>query len=130
MATIYIDLEGVILSEIRHACLLSRFSHARLFATLWTIEIACQAPLSMGFSRQKQWSGLPCPPPGHLPGPGIEPASPAAPRIAGRFFTTEPQRKPQYKADEDKYCMFSLVECKRVELIEIQSRLVVAGAGE
>ena len=46
-------------------CVLSRFSHVRLFVTLWTV--ACQAPLSMGFSRQEYWSGLPFPPPGHLP---------------------------------------------------------------
>ena len=50
------------------------FSHVRLFATPWTA--ACQAPLSMGFSRQEYWSGLPCPPPGDLPNPGIEPRSP------------------------------------------------------
>ena len=51
-----------------HAQLLSR---ARLFATLWTV--ACQAPLSMGFSRQEYWSGLPFPPPGDLPDPETEP---------------------------------------------------------
>ena len=50
-------------------------SHARLFATPWTV--ACQAPLSMGFSRQSYWRGLPFPSPGDLPDPGIEPASPA-----------------------------------------------------
>ena len=44
-------------------------------ATLWTI--ACQAPLSMGLSRQEYWNGLPFPPPGDFPDPGIEPASPA-----------------------------------------------------
>ena len=44
-------------------------------ATPWTV--ACQAPLSMGFSRQEYWSGLSCPSPGDLPDPGIEPASPA-----------------------------------------------------
>ena len=54
-------------------CVLSRFSHVRLFATLWTV--ACQATVSMGFSRQEYWSGLPCPPPGYLPDPGIEPKS-------------------------------------------------------
>ena len=43
-------------------------------ATPWTV--APQAPLSMGFSRQEYWSGLPCPPPGDLPNPGIEPRSP------------------------------------------------------
>ena len=50
-------------------------SHILLFATPWTV--AHQAPLSMGFSRQESWSGLPCPPPGDLPDPGIEPESPA-----------------------------------------------------
>ena len=58
-------------------------SHVWLFATPWTV--AQQAPLSMGFSRQEYWSGLPCPPPGDLPVPGIEPRSP---RIAGGFFTS------------------------------------------
>ena len=42
-------------------------------ATLWTV--AHQAPLSMGFSRQEYWGGLPCPPPGDLPNPGIKPRS-------------------------------------------------------
>ena len=44
-------------------CVLSRFSRVQLFATLWTV--AHQAPLSMEFSRQEYWSGLPCPPPGY-----------------------------------------------------------------
>ena len=57
------------------ACLLSCFSRVRLCATLWTA--AGQAPLSRGFSRQEDQSGLPCPPPGGLPDPGIQPASPA-----------------------------------------------------
>ena len=65
--------------------MLSCFSHVQLFATLWTI--ACQAPLSMGLSRQEHWSGLPCPPPGDLPNPGIERVSFASPALAGRFFT-------------------------------------------
>ena len=58
-------------------CVLSRFTRVRRFATPWTI--ACRAPLSMGFSRQEYWSGLPCPPSGDLPDPGIEPVSPATP---------------------------------------------------
>ena len=45
------------------------------FAALWAV--ACQAPLSVGFSRQEYWSGFPCPPPGGLPDPRIEPVSPA-----------------------------------------------------
>ena len=52
-------------------CVLSRFSRVLLFETLWTV--AHQAPLSMGFFRQEYWSGSPCPPPGDLPKPGIEP---------------------------------------------------------
>ena len=66
--------------------MLSRFSHAQLFATLWTV--ACWAPLSMGFSGQEYWSGLPCPPPGDLPHPGMEPSSLASPVLAGVFFTS------------------------------------------
>ena len=53
-----------------HVYMGGRFRHVRLFVTLWTI--ACWAPLSMGFSRQEYWSGLPCPPPGGLPNPGVE----------------------------------------------------------
>ena len=75
---------------------LSRFSPVQLFATLWTV--AHQAPLSTGFSRQEYWCGLPCPPPGDLPDPGIEPASPVAPCIlAGGFSITEPPGKPKEK---------------------------------
>ena len=58
------------------ACVLSRIP---LFVTPWTT--ARQAPLSMGFSRQESWRGLPCPPPGNLPHPGIEPASPVPPAL-------------------------------------------------
>ena len=53
------------------ACVLCCFSCVRLFATLWTI--AQQALLSMGFSRQEYWSGLPCPPPGIFPTQGSNP---------------------------------------------------------
>ena len=62
---------------------LSHFSRVQLFETLWTV--AHQAPLSMGFSRQEYWSGLPHPPPGDLPDSGIEPVSPA---LAGSYFTS------------------------------------------
>ena len=53
-------------------CVLSHLSPVWLFATLWTA--AHEASLSMGFSRQEYWSGLPCPPPGDFSHPGIEPA--------------------------------------------------------
>ena len=55
-------------------------------AMLWTV--AWQAPLSMGFYRQEYWSGLPCPPPGDLPDPGIKSVSLTSPALAGGFFTT------------------------------------------
>ena len=50
--------------------------------------VAHQPPLSMGFPRQGHWSGLPCPPPGDLPDPGIEPMFLVAPALAGKSFTT------------------------------------------
>ena len=56
-------------------CVLSCFRRVQLFVTLCTV--CCQAPLSMGFSRQEYWSRWPFPPPGDLPDPGIEPVSPA-----------------------------------------------------
>ena len=58
------------------------------------LYVAHQAPLSMGLFRQKYWSGLPLPPPGDLPDPGIKPPSPAGPASASRFFTTQPPGKP------------------------------------
>ena len=76
-----------------YVCILSHFSHIQLCATLWTI--ACQAPLSIRFSRQEYWSGLPCPPPGDLPDQGMEPRSLMFPALAGRFFTTCPTWEAQ-----------------------------------
>ena len=61
-------------------------SHVQLFGTLCTI--ACQVPLSMGFSRQEYWSRLPCPAPRNLPEPGIELTSLKSPSLAGRLLTT------------------------------------------
>ena len=74
-----------------HACIgrwvcAKHYSFVRLFAALWTV--VHQAPLSMGFSRQEHWNGLPCLPPGDLLDPGIEPGSPASPASADEFFTT------------------------------------------
>ena len=62
------------------------FSHVQLYVILWTV--ACQSPLSMGFSRQEYWSGLQCPPPGDLPDAGIEPLFLMSPYWEGGFFTT------------------------------------------
>ena len=66
----------------------------RVFATPWTI--AHQASLSMEFSRQEDWDGLPFPIPGDLLAPGIELVSLASPELAGIFFTTTPPRKHIY----------------------------------
>ena len=67
-----------------HVC--CRFSCVQLFATLGTV--ALQAPLTVGFSRQEYWSGLPGPPPGSLRDPGIKPSSLLPLALAGGFFTT------------------------------------------
>ena len=61
-------------------------SRVRLIETPWTA--ARQAPLSMGFSQQGYWSGVPCPSPGDLLDPGIEPTSLTPPALVGGFFTT------------------------------------------
>ena len=71
--------------------MLSHFSHVQLFATPWSV--ALQDPLSMGFSRQEYWSGLPCPPLGHHPNPGIEPESLTSPALAGGLYITSTTRK-------------------------------------
>ena len=79
------------LGSAAECCSISRGAgHVRLFVTPRTI--ARQA-LSMGFSRQECQSGLPFPPPGDLPHPGIKPGSAASPESAGRFFTTAPPGK-------------------------------------
>ena len=63
--------------------------------TLWTLD--CQAPLSMGFSRQEYWSGLPCPPPGNLLHPGIEPVSPEAPAFQAKSLLLSHWGSPVYR---------------------------------
>ena len=70
-AATLMDLEIIILSRVSQPCMCAQsFSCVRLFATPWTV--ACQPPLSTGFSRQEYWSGLPFPPPGDLPEPRIK----------------------------------------------------------
>ena len=65
------------------------FSHVCLFDASWTVT--CQVPLSMEFSRHEYWSGLPRPPPGDLPDPGIKPGSPA---LQADSLLSEPPGKP------------------------------------
>ena len=69
-------------------CVLNNFSRVRLFVSLWTV--ACQDPLSMGFSRQEYRSGFPRPPPGDLPAQGLN----LLLLLADGFFITEPPVKP------------------------------------
>ena len=78
------------------------FSRVRLFVTPGTI--AYQTPLSMGFSRQEYWSGLPCPSPGDLPDPGIEPRSPAL------QADTLPSEPPGQCPSQHKMTVFILVK--------------------
>ena len=97
------------------ACMLSRFSHFQLFATLWTI--ASQAPLSIGFSRQEYWSGLPCTAPGDLPNPGIEPTSLSSPELISGFFTTS----DAWDASVSKYLPIKYLITKQ-EIMEQSNR--------
>ena len=80
-----------------YVCVFSCFSHAWLFATLWTVTR--HSSLSIWFFRQEYCSGLPCPPPGGLPDPEMEPASLRSSALAGGTFTaraiiyTQPKKK-------------------------------------
>ena len=73
---------------------ISHFSCVQFFLTLWTV--VHQAPLSMGFSRQEHWSGLPSPPPGALPDPEIEPTSPVLPALQADSLLLSHQGSPWY----------------------------------
>ena len=81
--------------EIWKGCMLSRFSRIWLFATQWTV--ACKAPLSVGFSRQKYWSGLPFLSPGDLPNPGL---NPCFLRLLHWFFTPSTTWEETWKEQE------------------------------
>ena len=83
---------------------LSHFSLVWLFVTLWTV--AYQAPLSMGFSRQGCWSGLPCPPAGDLPDPGIEATSPI---LQADCLTLSHQGSPTVKESLHRISQYALI---------------------
>ena len=93
VARVYTPSSGCLCAVLR--C----FNRILLCVTPWTV--ACQASLSMGFSRQEYWSGWPCPPPGDLSDVEIEPAFLVSPALAGGFLTTPPG-KPQvvYRCQE------------------------------
>ena len=75
----------------KNIIVLSHFSHVRLCDPM---DCSCQAPLSLGFCRQRYWNGLPFPPPRDLQDPGIEPTSLDS-CIGGGLFTTSTTGKPQ-----------------------------------
>ena len=81
-------------SPIEEVCVCVCVSHSVASDSFQPRTVAHQAPLSVEFSRQEYWSGLPFPSPGDLPDPGIEPMYPVSPPLVGRFFTTEPRGKP------------------------------------
>ena len=84
-----ISLIIIIATRHMHGSMLSSFSRVRLFVTAWTV--AHQASLSLGFSRQEYWNGLPFPSPGDLPNPGIEPESLTFPALqAGSLVLAPP----------------------------------------
>ena len=78
--------------EMKHVCMLSHFCRVQLFAILRTV--AHQASLSVVFPRQEYWSGLPFPPPGDLPDPGIKPVPPAAPALQADCLPLSHQGSP------------------------------------
>ena len=71
---------------------LSLFHCGQLFVTLW--NVTHQTPLSLEFSRQEYWSELPCPPPGDLPDPGMEPSSPASPTLQADYLPLSHRGSP------------------------------------
>ena len=100
-------------SCVKQLCMHAKsFSHVQHFVTSWIV--AHQAPLSMGFSKQEYWSGLPFPSPVDLPDPGIEPASLMSPALASRFFTTsttqEASRQLNFNANEQEVTAYILLE--------------------
>ena len=85
-------------------CVLSCFRHVQFFVALWAV--AHQASLPVGFSKQEYWSGLPCPPPGDLPDPGIEPRSPVSPPLQANSLPLSHRRSPRKLANIPKVICF------------------------
>ena len=82
----------------------SCFRCVQLLATLWTV--ACQAPLSMGFSRQVYWSGLPCPPLRNLPEPEMEPMSPVFRALQAGYLPLCHKGSPYSNSRDPCYCIW------------------------
>ena len=97
------------------------FSPVWLFATPWTV--AHQVHLSMGFSRQEYWSGLPCPSPSYLPNPGVKSMSLMSPALAGGFFTTSATWEALLSHNAGRtrcqFCFFTAVSWPKNKLYQI-----------
>ena len=98
-------------------------SHVWLLVTLWTI--ACQVPVSVGFSRQEYWSGLPFPSPGDLPDPGIKPRSPA---LQADSLPSEPSGKPHKHEEKMNYSGFT--KCFQYEKHDVCHKQRALTSGE
>ena len=94
-------------------------SRIQLFATPRTV--ARQAPLSMGFSREEYWSGLPCPPPGDLPNPGIKPRSPV---LQADSLSSEPLGKSTMWINLENIV---LIEKKKVTIHRLYNSISIKG---
>ena len=109
------------------------FSCSVCHDSLWPqgLQPARVLSLSMGFSRQEYWSGLPCPPPRDLPNPGTKPTSSVSPALAGGFFTTVPPGKLQYgpftSAANTQFCCCSMKaasnKCTQMDMAVFQRLL-------
>ena len=111
------------------------FAHTAVCLSLSCVQplvtprtIARQAPLPMGFSRQEYWSGLPCPPPGNLPHPGIKPMCLMSPAVAGGFFTTGATSRPLVSVhwlhrlgSRSMDCCLSCISCLLILLFAFHS---------
>ena len=97
-------------------CAVSHFSCVQLFVTLWTT--ACQASLSVGFSSQEYWGGLPCPPPRNLPDLGIEPRPLMSPALAEKFFTISSTGKAHLYVNSYNKLTFKSKSCVNEILFE------------
>ena len=94
--------------------------------------VNCSPPGSSGmeFSRQEHWSGLPVPPPGDLPTPGIETASPVSPALAGGSFTTGPSEKPKCFLHPQKLNLNVIVHLNMAYMANFMSYFTTKKVGE
>ena len=90
--------------------------------------VARQAPLPMGFSRREHWSGLPCPPPGDLPNPGIKPVSPVAPALQVGSLPLSHREAPRDKYRAGKYLTLKIQSW--AECMNVQNGLVMGGISQ